>query len=441
MPKTKVTSDPRRAVPATDSLLRDPRLVAALERLRPIAVRRAITAAQDRARRGEIGPGDVAEAAVSALPRRPTTLRPVVNATGVLVHTNLGRAVLSPAARSAVDVACGATDIEYELSTGLRGRRASGLTAALADAVPVAEDVHVVNNNAAALVLAATALARDREIIISRGELVEIGDAFRIPELLECTGARLREVGTTNRTSIQDYRDAVGPATAFILKVHPSNFRVSGFTCGVEVARLAALAVPVVFDIGSGLLAPEPLLPDEPDADSALRAGAALVTASGDKLLGGPQAGLLLGKRELVTRLRRHTLARALRLDKLTAAALEATLRGPEPPTVASLRTSVARLGFRADAMALRLVGHGIDARVVESWAFVGAGGAPGVRLPSRAVSLDERLAEPLRRRDPAVIGHLDSGRLLLDMRSIPDDLDETVCAAVVAAASPGGSR
>jgi L-seryl-tRNA(Ser) seleniumtransferase len=307
--------------------------------------------------------------------------------------------------------------------------------------VPAAEDVHVVNNNAAALVLAATAIARDREIIIGRGELVEIGDGFRIPELLECTGARLREVGTTNRTSMKDYRDAVGPATAFILKVHPSNFRVQGFTRGVAVAELAALSVPVVFDIGSGLLAPEPLLPDEPDADSALRAGAALVTASGDKLLGGPQAGLLLGKRELVTRLRRHTLARALRLDKLTAAALEATLRGPVPPTVASLRTPVARLVFRADAMTLRLVGRGIDARVVESWAVVGAGGAPGVRLPSRAVSLDSGLAAPLRRLDPAVIGHLDGGRLLLDMRSIPEDLDETVCAAVMAAASTNGSR
>jgi L-seryl-tRNA(Ser) seleniumtransferase len=440
MPKTTVTPDPRRAVPATDTLLRDPRLLAALDRLGPTAVRRAVTAAQDRARRGEISPTDVADAAVSALPRRPTTLRPIVNATGVLVHTNLGRAVLSPAARSAVEVACGATDIEYDLSTGLRGRRASGLAAALADAVPAAEDVHVVNNNAAALVLAATALARDGEIIISRGELVEIGDAFRIPELLESTGARLREVGTTNRTSIRDYRDAVGPATAFVLKVHPSNFRVEGFTRGVGIAELAALPVPVVFDIGSGLLAPEPALPDEPDADSALRAGAALVTASGDKLLGGPQAGLLLGRRELVARLRRHPIARALRLDKLTAAALEATLRGPAPPTLASLRVPLPRLGFRADAMALRLVGHGIDARVVESWAVVGAGGAPGVRLPSRAVSLDERLAVPLRRLDPAVVGHLDGGRLLLDLRSIPEDLDETVCAAVVAAASGNGS-
>ncbi|GAA1028662.1 L-seryl-tRNA(Sec) selenium transferase [Virgisporangium ochraceum] len=440
MPKTTVTPDPRRAVPATDTLLRDPRLLAALDRLGPTVVRRAVTAAQDRARRGEISPTDVADAAVSALPRRPTTLRPIVNATGVLVHTNLGRAVLSPAARSAVGVACGATDIEYDLSTGLRGRRASGLAAALADAVPAAEDVHVVNNNAAALVLAATALARGGEIVISRGELVEIGDAFRIPELLESTGARLREVGTTNRTSIRDYRDAVGPATAFVLKVHPSNFRVEGFTRGVGVAELAALPVPVVFDIGSGLLAPEPALPDEPDADSALRAGAALVTASGDKLLGGPQAGLLLGRRELVARLRRHPIARALRLDKLTAAALEATLRGPAPPTLASLRVPLPRLGFRADAMALRLVGHGIDARVVESWAVVGAGGAPGVRLPSRAVSLDERLAVPLRRLDPAVVGHLDGGRLLLDLRSIPEDLDETVCAAVVAAASGNGS-
>lgn len=446
MPKTtpaagRQTLDPRRAVPATDTLLNDPLLASATERLGPAAVRRAIATAQDLARRGQISAVQVAGAALAALPCRATTLRPVVNATGVLVHTNLGRAVLSPAARAAVEVACGATDVEYDLSTGLRSRRAAGLTAALAEAVPAAEDVHVVNNNAAALVLAATALARGSEIIISRGELVEIGDGFRIPELLQCTGARLREVGTTNRTSLQDYRDAIGPATAFVLKVHPSNFRVEGFTRDVGVAELVALNVPVVFDIGSGLLNREPLLPDEPDADSALRMGAALVTASGDKLLGGPQAGLLLGKRELVTQLRRHTLARALRLDKLTAAALEATLRGPAPPTVTSLRTPVKQLCRRADAMASRLARHGIDAQVVESWSVVGGGGAPGVRLPSRAVSLDDRLATPLRRSDPAVVGHLEQGRLLLDLRSIPEDLDDTVGSAVVAAALSNGSH
>ncbi len=217
---------------------------------------------------------------------------------------------------------------------------------ALAHAVPAAGAVHVVNNNAAALVLAATALAAGREIIVSRGEMIEIGDRFRLPDLLQSTGARIREVGTTNRTALADYQQAISADTAFILKVHPSNYVIEGFTASVRVGELAGLGVLVVGDIGSGLLRPSPVLPDEPDADTWLRAGAGLVTASGDKLLGEPQAGLLLGRRETVTSLARHPLARALRVDKLTLAALEATLTGPAPPvtqamtvTESSLRT------------------------------------------------------------------------------------------------------
>ena len=202
----------------------------------------------------------------------------------------------------------------------------------------------MVNNGAAAVVLAATALAQGREIVVSRGELVEIGDGFRLPDLLVSTGARLREVGTTNRTHLADYAAAVGPDTGFVLKVHPSNFVVSGFTSAVDVGELATLGVPVVADIGSGLLAPEPSLPAEPSAAAALQAGADLVTASGDKLLGGPQAGLLLGRADLVERLRRHPLARALRVDKLTLAALEATLTGPRTPTAAALTVPAAEL-------------------------------------------------------------------------------------------------
>ncbi|WP_344056751.1 L-seryl-tRNA(Sec) selenium transferase, partial [Sphaerisporangium rubeum] len=217
--------------------------------------------------------------------------------------------------------------------TGRRGRRGGAALAALAHAVPDAEAVHVVNNNAAALVLAATALARDREIVISRGELVEIGDGFRLPELLESTGARLREVGTTNRTSVADYAAAIGPRTGFVLKVHPSNYRIEGFAATPSVGELAGLGVPLVGDIGSGLLAPEPLLPDEPDAATWLRAGADLVTASGDKLLGGPQCGLLLGRAGPVETVRRHPVARALRVDKLTLAALTATLVHTANPT------------------------------------------------------------------------------------------------------------
>ena len=200
------------------------------------------------------------------------------------------------------------------------------MQSAVARAVPAAGAVHVVNNNAAALLLTALTLAPGKEIVLSRGELVEIGDGFRIPELLASTGSRLREVGTTNRTSVRDYAEAIGPETGFVLKVHPSNFHVSGFTSAVDVAELAQLEVPLVVDIGSGLLAPHPVLPDEPDATSMLRDGADVVTASGDKLLGGPQAGIIAGKKDLVGRVRRHPLFRALRVDKLTTAALVATL-------------------------------------------------------------------------------------------------------------------
>ncbi|EFG78305.1 L-seryl-tRNA(Sec) selenium transferase, partial [Mycobacterium parascrofulaceum ATCC BAA-614] len=236
-------------------------------------------------------------------------------------------------------------------------RRGRAALAALSRAVPTAGAVHVVNNNAAALLLTALTLAPGKEIVLSRGELVEIGDGFRIPELLASTGSRLREVGTTNRTSLRDYAEAIGPQTGFILKVHPSNFHVTGFTSAVGVAELAKLGAPLVVDIGSGLLSPHPLLPDEPDATSCLRDGANLVTASGDKLLGGPQAGLLLGDAELVERLRRHPAARALRVDKLTLAALEATLTGPPPPVARALVADVAELRARAESLAAALPG------------------------------------------------------------------------------------
>ncbi|MBY8850754.1 L-seryl-tRNA(Sec) selenium transferase, partial [Saccharothrix sp. MB29] len=330
-------ADPRRAIPRTDLVLADPRLAPAVAALGRSLVKTAVVEAQQRAREGLVPPTGVVDDVLAALPPRASSLRPVLNATGVVVHTNLGRAPLSRAAVAAVADAAGCTDVEFDLATGARARRGRGALAALAAAVPDAGDVHVVNNNAAALLLCALALAPGREIVVSRGELVEIGDGFRIPDLLASTGARLREVGTTNRTHLRDYADAIGPDTGFVLRVHPSNFRVTGFTSAPDPAELAALGVPLVVDIGSGLLAPHPLLPDEPDAASALRAGAALVTASGDKLLGGPQAGLLLGDADLVHRLRRHPAARALRVDKLTLAALEATLLGPPAPVAVAL--------------------------------------------------------------------------------------------------------
>ncbi|WP_433356603.1 L-seryl-tRNA(Sec) selenium transferase [Microtetraspora malaysiensis] len=432
--------DRRRRVPRTDAVLAAPELVAAQGRLGRAAVKEAVAAAQRRVRHGELSPDDVVRAAVAALPARAAALRPVINATGVLLHTNLGRAPLSAAAIEAVTAAAGAADVEFDLATGRRARRGRDALDALARAVPAAEDAHVVNNNAAALALAATVLAQGREIVVSRGELVEIGDGFRIPDLLVSTGARLREVGTTNRTSREDYAAALGPDTGFVLKVHPSNYRIEGFTGSAGVAELAGLGVPVVSDVGSGLLRPEPLLPDEPDAATTLGDGADLVTASGDKLLGGPQAGLLLGRRDLVERCRRHPLARALRVDKLTLAALEATLRGPATPVAEALRVDPEELATRAAALAGTLARAGLDARAVPSAAAVGGGGAPGVTLPSAAVSLPVRLAAPLRTGEPPVVGRIEGGRLLLDLRAVPAARDGDVARAALAAhAAPEG--
>jgi L-seryl-tRNA(Ser) seleniumtransferase len=439
--------DTRRLVPRTDVLLADPRLAEAERKLGRALVKAAVARAQDQVRRGEVTPDGALAAALAELPARAATLTPVINATGVLLHTNLGRAPLSGAATDALLAAAGVTDVEFDLATGARGRRGRGALAALAAAVPAAERVHVVNNNAAALVLAATALAAGREIVISRGEMVEIGDGFRLPDLLESTGARLREVGTTNRTSVADYTAAVGPDTGFVLKVHPSNFRVEGFTAQATVPDLAAAlgpSVPVVADIGSGLLAPHPALPDEPDAATTLRDGAALVTASGDKLLGGPQAGLLLGQDALVARLARHPLARALRVDKLTLAALEATLTGPPVPVVQALAADEIFILNRVERVVAALARAGVDARPVRTQAAVGGGGAPGVPLPSAAVSVPDTLTGPLRTgpavrqgRVPAVIGRVDGGRLLLDLRAVAPADDETLTRALVVAARP----
>ncbi|MCG5432415.1 L-seryl-tRNA(Sec) selenium transferase [Mycobacterium sp. MYCO198283] len=427
-----MTDDPRRRVPRTDALLADPRLAAAERRLGRALVKSVIAEAQQRARIGAIPPEEVADAAVAALPVSAASLRPVINATGVVVHTNLGRAPLSQVAIDAVVTASGATDVEFDLDTGKRARRGRGAMRALAGAVPTAGGVHVVNNNAAALLLVAMTLAPNREIVVSRGELIEIGDGFRLPALLESTGSRIREVGTTNRTHLRDYADAIGPQTGCILKVHPSNYVVSGFTSGVSVAELSALDAPLVADIGSGLLAPHPLLPDEPDATTVLRDGADLVTASGDKLLGGPQAGLLLGDADLIERLRRHPAARALRVDKLTLAALEATLVGPRTPVAQALGADVGELRRRAAKLAARLP----DATAVDCVAAVGGGGAPGVELPSAAVSVPERFAAPLRTGTPAVVGRLENGRCLLDLRTVAPADDERIVEAVLACMS-----
>jgi L-seryl-tRNA(Ser) seleniumtransferase len=422
----------RRRVPRTDAVLADPVLTAAAERLGRETVKIAVRRAQERVRAGELAPQVeiVAAEALRLLPPSSTTLNEVLNATGVVLHTNIGRAPLSAAAIEALTRSAGTVDIEFDLATGARARRGRGTLEALAQALPEAADVAVVNNGAAAVLLSVTVLAQGREVIVSRGELVEIGDGFRLPELLVSTGARLREVGTTNRTKLSDYADAIGPETGCILKVHPSNFRITGFTADVGIAELAGLGAPVVVDVGSGLLRPDPLLPDEPDLATALRAGAGLVTASGDKLLGGPQAGILAGDAELVQRCRRAPIARALRVDKLTLAALEATLRTPPTPTWEALHASREQLHARV----LKLAADVGDGEVVPSAGAVGGGGAPGLELPGWALALPERCAELLRTGNPPVTARVHAGRCLIDPRAVPAERDADLAAAVRAA-------
>jgi seryl-tRNA(sec) selenium transferase len=364
---------------------------------------------------------------------RATQLRPVLNATGVVIHTNLGRAPLSPAAIDAVQTAAGYVDIELDLGSGTRSKRGLATRAALIARCPSAEEALVVNNGAAALVLATTALASGREIVVSRGELIEIGAGFRLPDLIASTGARLREVGTTNRTHLRDYEDAIGPDTGVILKVHPSNFRVDGFTSAVSVAQLSELTaqrdVPLVVDLGSGLLRPDPLIPDEPDAATTLDAGADVITASGDKLLGGPQAGIILGRKEIVDCMAKHPLARAVRADKLALAALEATLTGADAPASRALHADPDRLKERAERLAAAVGGE-----VVAHDGRVGGGGAPGVPLPGWAVSLPAGVASALRTGDPAVLPRVHGGHCLIDLRCIPEADDARLTDAVGAA-------
>ncbi|MFV0495083.1 L-seryl-tRNA(Sec) selenium transferase [Mycobacterium sp.] len=423
--------DPRRLIPRTDQLMALPAARQALARLGESVVLGVVRGVQDRARGGDLAPEQVPDAVTQALDGRTATrLRPVLNATGVVVHTNLGRAPLSPAAVEALVAASGYVDVELDLATGSRSRRAVALREALLAACPAAGDALVVNNGAAALVLATTALAGGKEVVVSRGELIEIGAGFRLPELIAATGARLREVGTTNRTNLADYADAIGPETGCLLKVHQSNFRVEGFTAAVGLTELSPLAgergIPLIADLGSGLLTPDPLLPGEPDASTALSEGADVITASGDKLLGGPQAGIVLGRAEAVNRMARHPLARAVRADKLTLAALEATLCGGSSPVTQALHADPAGLRMRAERLAAA-----VGAVVVAHDGRVGGGGAPGVPLPGWAVRLPESAAAALRAGDPAVLPRVHAGACLLDLRCIPESDDDRLLAAV----------
>jgi L-seryl-tRNA(Ser) seleniumtransferase len=456
-------SDPRRSIPPVDRLLEGDAFQPLLERAPRTLVRSILRSIQDDVR-AALGDGSLAAAPaddwyVDRTRRRleaalTPSLRPLINATGVVLHTNLGRAPLSASAAAAAYAASlGYTNLEYDLERGARGSRHAHPVALLRE-LTGAEDGLVVNNNAAALVLALRALALGGEVIVSRGELIEIGGSFRIPEVMEAGGARLVEVGTTNRTHPRDYREAIGPDTRAIVKVHRSNFRVTGFTAEVDVSELSAIAreagVPLVVDLGSGVLSdPTPLgLPAEPTAREVLRAGADLVTMSGDKALGGPQAGIAVGSARVVERLRADPLARAVRVGKLTLAALEATLaqhRDPEAarasvPALAMLSVPLEELERRAADLAGALSTQAADVEVVEGESAVGGGAFPDARLPTRLVAIAPRalsagaLEARLRAHDPPVVALVRDGRVLLDPRTVPDDALATLAAAVLAA-------
>lgn len=367
------------------------------------------------------------------------SLVPVLNATGVVIHTNLGRApIAAEAMQAATRIATGYSSLEYEIDEGSRGDRSSHVRALLT-LLTGAEDAIVVNNNAAAVLLVLGALAHGREVVVSRGELVEIGGGFRVPDVLAQSGARLVEVGTTNRTHPRDYERAISPDTALLLKVHRSNFEIVGFTSEVDLAPLSEIAhtrgLPLVYDAGSGALVD--LVRGERTVRSCVEAGADVVTFSGDKLLGGPQAGIIVGRAELVARMRAHPLMRAFRQGKTCLAALHATLylwaTAPERiPLVRMVRATVDELASRADRIATAL---GPRARVVETISRVGGGAAPSAELPSRAVRLDvadvEELAARLRRGTPAVLGRVEDGALFVDLRAIHPNDDDTLLAAL----------
>ena len=416
-----------RDLPSVDELARRSDDPLAVEAARSVLAR-----AREEIRAGG-SPGDLAELLQEQIDSaRAPHLRRVVNATGVIVHTNLGRAPLAEAALDRIrDVARGYSNLEYDVAAGGRGSRQDHVTTMLRR-LTGAEAGLVVNNNAAAVMLALAALAEGRDVLVSRGELIEIGDGFRIPDVLERSGARLREVGTTNRTRATDYEAAIGPDTAVLLRVHQSNFRIVGFTEQPSLEDLAQVAgrheLVLVDDLGSGALVD---VGDEPTARSSLAAGADLVCFSGDKLLGGPQAGIVVGRADLVEKLRRHPLQRALRADKLTLAALEATLTvaidAPEEiPVVRMLRESPETVRARATRLA-----ELVDGEVEETVARAGGGALPLTELPSFACAVGEELAAKLRACDPPVIALVRDGRTLLDCRTLADHEIEEVAEAI----------
>ncbi|QNQ89975.1 L-seryl-tRNA(Sec) selenium transferase [Corynebacterium poyangense] len=437
-------TDPRRSIPGTDKMLQHPEIKKFHDRVRLSAIRDCIHQVQHQAREGKIAVDDVYDAVMKKLREQvdfPGGLVPVINATGVVVHTNLGRAPLSPRAQEAVRQASGYVDVEMDLESGQRSQhRGRAATAALCAACPPAEDALVVNNGASALLLTTAALAGPgAEILISRGELIEIGAGFRLPELIESTGVNLTEVGATNRTHLHDYvreLDRPGNRIKAILKVHPSNYRVVGFHSEVSIKELHQVAqqyhVPVIMDVGSGLLTADSVLADEPDCAGALRQGADLVIASGDKLLGGPQAGIILGRKSLIRQCSRHPLARAVRVNKLTLAALAATVNDCEDnvPVRAAIHADPDELKKRCLAVyeALSPFHH---CQVVAHDGRVGGGGAPGVPLSGWALELPEHFGRALRLHRPVIMTRIHDGRCLVDLRCVPENQDHDIIAAI----------
>jgi L-seryl-tRNA(Ser) seleniumtransferase len=439
--------DARRKVPSVDALLRSEPGRRAVAHFGRALVKHQVARTLDEARAAAAGgvepPGDdeLMARAIGLVSKVATGLTPVINATGVVLHTNLGRAPLpEAAARAAYRAASGYSDLEVDRESGTRGKRSARAEAMLV-ALTGAEDALVVNNCAAALLLALAALARRKEVLVSRGELIEIGGEFRIPDIMSASGAKLVEVGTTNRTRTADYRTAIGERTGAILRVHPSNYRVVGFTATPPVKDLAALAakagVPFIFDVGSGLMQREHGMPtDEPTIADALVAGADLVTCSGDKLLGGPQAGIAIGRGALVQKLRAHPIARAVRVDKLQIAALEAVLamhaagRAGELPVRRMLTMPLDELSRRAHRLAESLDGDLAGARVRSSTSVVGGGSMPGASMPSWGVALKAidptAFAARLRAGSPSVFCRVEPDAVVFDVRTVlPDQLPD----------------
>jgi len=448
-------ADPRRALPSVDAILRAGQPTD-VERERFTRVAREVLA---RARATHAS-GDAAtfaaETRAALVERERLTLRSVINATGVILQTNLGRAPLAPRALAAIAAAAGAVTVEYDLVAGKRGERHGHAARLLAD-LSSAEDAAVVNNNAAAVLLALAALASRREVIVARGELVEIGGGFRIPDVLRRSGAKLVEVGTTNRTYARDYAGAINEKTGAILRVHASNFKISGFVARAEGRDLAALArehnVAFIHDLGSGTFLDTSRfgLGKELTIGEAVREGADVVTFSGDKLLGGPQAGIAVGRAEYIAKLRAHPLMRALRPDKLTIAALLATLETyrdgnaeEELPVWRMIAAPPRSLAARASGVAAKLMAAGISADVMEVRSTVGGGSLPEETQPSFAVAIGgasaTRIAQALRSADPPVVARIVEEHVALDLRSVLPEDDEVLARAVIGALAKGGA-